>query len=185
MSYRNGSASHHERKKHNQQDMTSIPLTSSMPYSSSTSTLRNPRGASFDPRRTSSPPASAYFPLLEENNARTMVPHDAEAHFAYSTQLRRHQTELSALRSPADFAAAVNARATSFWSRIFDTVTGRKEEREDLEDRRPAYSALEQESKGETLSAKFAHCSIQVCTHTLLLIYSTPEAVKIGYHCIF
>lgn len=161
VSYRNGSASYHDKKKHDQQEMTSIPLTSSTPYSSNTAVFRNPRSAGYGPRRNSSPPASAYFPSLDDVNPRTDVSPETQSHFAYSTQLRRHHGDrLNALRSPADFAVLVNDQAASLWTRIINTITGKKPDREDDYTNRP-YSALEQEAKGESLSARFAHCSIE------------------------
>ncbi|KIL63360.1 hypothetical protein M378DRAFT_25115 [Amanita muscaria Koide BX008] len=102
----------YDRKKHDQQEWTSIPLTSSTSYSRNTAVFRNPQGAGYSPRRNSSPPASAYFPLLDDANPTTVVSPAAQDHFAYSTTLRRHQVDpgsrLNALRSLADYMTTMN-----------------------------------------------------------------------------
>lgn len=142
-----------ERKK--RASLSSIPLT---PLASSSSYHHHP------PIRSASPPASAYFPLLSEENNNTArlrpIP-DAEAHFAYSTTLRRHPTELSL----ASTAQAVNAEASSVWSRFVSAITGRQE-REDKEwaENGHANGASQSEAKQDTASARFAHCSVEVCT---------------------
>ena len=140
--------------------MTTIPLTSASPYSTRGAVYRNTRSGTTRPV---SPPASAYFPSFPDDpHARPIATPNAEAHFAYSTTLRRHHTEFTALQSPAHFAAAVNAEATGLWSRLINTVSGRQELEGELENGRPKYTALEQEGRSDTLSAKFAHYSVQV-----------------------
>src|ERR1700733_13506014 len=111
---RQGSSGMGERKK--RASLSSIPLT---PLASSSSYHHHP------PIRSTSPPASAYFPLLStDNNTGRLRPiPDAESHFAYSTTLRRHPTELSL----ASTAQAVNAEASSVWSKILSAITGRQE----------------------------------------------------------
>jgi Ca2+-transporting ATPase len=140
--------------------MTTIPLTSASPYSTRGAVYRNTRSGTTRPV---SPPASAYFPSFPDDpHARPIATPNVEAHFAYSTTLRRHHTEFTALQSPAHFAAAVNAEATGLWSRLINTVSGRQELEGELENGRPKYTALEQEGRSDTLSAKFAHYSVQV-----------------------
>ena len=138
--------------------MTTIPLT---PHSGSTGVFRNARTTgSASSRRPQSPPASAYFPLFPEDpDGRPVASPGAQAHFSYSTTLRRHHAEYS----PADFAAVVNAEATGLWSRFVSVLAGRRGYEEELEEGgRPKYTAVEQEAKGHSLSAKFAHCSVEV-----------------------
>lgn len=126
--------------------------------------------------RSPSPPASAYFPLLSaDTNTRLRPTPNAEAHFAYSTTLRRHQSEgAAALASPAEFAAAVNAEATSLWTRAVNTITGRESN-----DYQPAGNGREtppvmQEGQAkDTASAKFAHYTIEVRVKVLYAL--TPS----------
>ena len=153
-SHRSTSSLYDRKRPQDQQEMTTIPLTSAGPYSSRAAVYRNTA-------RPASPPASAYFPSFPDGPyARPVAAPDAESHFAYSTTLRRHHTEFTALQSPALFAAAVNAEATTLWSRLANTVSGRQDPEGDLG--RPKYTALEHEAKGDTLSARFAHCSVEV-----------------------
>ncbi|KAF8633311.1 hypothetical protein AX17_004485 [Amanita inopinata Kibby_2008] len=159
MAQRNG-ASNYERKR----NPSILPITSPAPLSTTSAVFhRSNLGSARGPP---SPPASAYFPLLSENAHGTLRPTpDAEAHFAYSTTLRRHHTEVHALRSPADFAAAVNAEATTVWSRTINLITGRNSQEQDrVEEGRPKTSTTQRESKSDTLSAKFAHYSVE---HTI------------------
>ncbi|PFH52196.1 hypothetical protein AMATHDRAFT_57558 [Amanita thiersii Skay4041] len=160
MAQRNG-ASHYERKKRN---FPAIPL--SPRPSSSTSAVFRPtyRSNLGSARGPPSPPASAYFPLLSaDSQARLRPTPDAEVHFAYSTTLRRHHADASALRSPADFAAAVEAEATSLWSRAIGVITGRRSpvQEEQMEEARSPRPPVQREGKGDSLSAKFAHCSVE------------------------
>ncbi|TFK22572.1 calcium-transporting ATPase [Coprinopsis marcescibilis] len=112
------------------------------------------------PPRSPSPPASAYFPLLSADGRNRLRPApNAEQHFAYSTQLRRHQSEAaSALASPAVFAKAVNAEATSLWTRAINWVTGRQTHE---------YQSVDQDTpqpkddRRDTPSAHFAHVSVE------------------------
>lgn len=150
----------YERKKRN---LTQIPLTpmatsSASDYRVSTS----PTVYNTTHPRSPSPPASAYFPLLSaDTEARFRPTADAESHFAYSTTLRRHQSEgAAALKSPAVFAAAVNAEAFSLWTRAVNAVTGRQDnEYQRVENGTPGIST---EVSKDTASAKFAHCTVDV-----------------------
>lgn len=160
MALHRSTSSLHDRKRQDQHEMTTIPLTAT-PYSSRSAVFRNTHGASGS-GRPASPPASAYFPSFPDDPyGRPVAAPDAESHFAYSTTLRRHHNEFTALQSPALFAAAVNAEATTLWSRLSNTISGGREPEGDLGSR-PKFTALEHEAKGDTLSARFAHCSIEV-----------------------
>lgn len=136
---------------------------SELPLGSSSSSTHRHVYHNFN-QRSPSPPASAYFPLLSaDHSARLRPTADAEAHFAYSTTLRRHQSEASALASPAHLASAVNAEASSLWTRAVGVITGQR--RDDYgvgtENGRASPTAQRVEQK-DTASARFAHYSVDV-----------------------
>ena len=112
--------------------------------------------------RSPSPPASAYFPLLSaDSDARFRPTANAESHFAYSTTLRRHQSEgAAALKSPAGFVAAVNAEACSLWGRAVNTITG--QQNNDYQRVENGTAGVSTEEAKDTASAKFAHCAVDV-----------------------
>ncbi|KAJ7198484.1 Ca-transporting ATPase [Mycena pura] len=110
--------------------------------------------------RSASPPASTYFPLLSADagaGTRLRPTADAESHFAYSTTLRRHHADGLPL-SPTEFASAVNAEASSLWSRAIDAVTGRTPET-NLENGR--VTPPPKPEARNTMSARYAHCSVE------------------------
>ena len=155
----------YERKKRN---LTAIPITSPAATSSASNYRFNalPSAGPYGHQvRADSPPASAYFPLLSaDTNARLRPTPDAEAHFSYSTTLRRHQSEgAAALASPAVFAAAVNAEATSLWTRAVNAITGRQtNEYQPVESGRATPSVQAREEAKDTASGKFAHYTVEV-----------------------
>ncbi|KAG6901686.1 hypothetical protein C0995_009176 [Termitomyces sp. Mi166 len=117
----------------------------------------------YQPTRSPSPPASAYFPLLSaETGARLRPVPDAEAHFAYSTTLRRHPAEAAALTSPTHIAQAVNAEAQTLWSRVLASVTGRQPDYELVVENGRVTPPARGDSSTITASAQFAHTSLQV-----------------------
>jgi Ca2+-transporting ATPase len=143
------------------------------PVASTSSYYRvsNPRSAGYrQQQRSPSPPASAYFPLVQgSEHARFQATPDAEAHFAYSTTLRRHHVDGAALPTPKGFAAAVNAEASSLWSRTINFISGRTTNYyQPLENGRDTPPVQQRVESHGTLSAKFAHCSIEVCTRVHL-----------------
>jgi P-type Ca2+ transporter type 2C len=148
----------YERKKRNSNNMSHIPL--SPIASSSASNYRSPapyQGAHSTHPRSPSPPASAYFPLLSaDTNARFRPIPDAESHFAYSTTLRRHHSE--ALKSPADFAAVVNAEASSLWARMVNAITGQQNK----DYQRAETPGVSTDVSKDTASSKFAHSTVDV-----------------------
>ncbi|KAK0195989.1 Ca-transporting ATPase [Armillaria mellea] len=127
----------------------------SQPGSSSSSSFSR-RGRS--PQRSPSPPASTYFPLLasDPENARLQPVPDAEAHFSYSTTLRRHHLEGS-VTTPSELASAVNAEASSLWSRVLAWITGQPPD-DHLESGR---GTPRPEPPKHTLSSQYAHCSVE------------------------
>lgn len=150
-----------ERKK---RTMSAIPLTSVGSTSSSSHRL------AYQSDRSPSPPASAYFPLLSaDSNARLRPTPDAESHFAYSTTLRRHQSEASALASPAHLANAVDAEARSLWSRAVSLVTGQRPEHQyaALDNGRASPPTQQRDPQAMTASAQFAHTTPEVSLHII------------------
>jgi len=174
----------YERKK---KSLSNIPLFSPTATSSASNYRTNDspsayRAAYPNHPRSPSPPASAYFPLLSADaNARFRPTPDAESHFAYSTTLRRHQSEgAAALKSPAIFAAAVNAEASGLWTRAVNTFTGR--ETNDRRDENGAAGTSGDEVK-DTASAKFAHHPVDVSP--IRLTNHSPLSFQLNYHvCI-
>ncbi|KAJ7125393.1 Ca-transporting ATPase [Mycena epipterygia] len=134
------------------------PLSAATASSSSSSFARH-TFAMHDQPRAASPPASTYFPLLSgDSGARLRPTADADSHFAYSTTLRRHQADGIPL-SPTDLASAVNAEASSLWSRAVSAVTGQPPENS-IENGRSTPPPPRLEAR-DTMSARFAHCSIE------------------------
>jgi hypothetical protein len=126
---------------------------------SSSSSFARHAFAMHDQARSASPPASTYFPLLSgDSGARLRPTADAESHFAYSTTLRRHGTDGLPL-SPVEIASAVNAEASSLWSRAVSVVTGQPLETS-VESGRATPPPMQ--DTRDTMSARFAHCSIEV-----------------------
>jgi len=135
--------------------------TSALPLTSVASSSSASHRQIYQGNRSPSPPASAYFPLLSANGSARLRPTpDADAHFAYSTTLRRHPSEASALASPAHLASAVNAEAQSLWSRAVGYVTGRRSENDYGENGRVS-PATQREPQSNTASAQFAHTSVE------------------------
>jgi len=87
-----------------------------------------------------SPSAASYFSLQTPN---------VEDHFAYSTTLRRHHSDGAALSSSIE--------ANSLWTRAILALTG-------TADRHTGVLPVirQKEEKKDTLSAQFAHCSVEV-----------------------
>lgn len=137
---------------------------SELPLGSSSSSTHRHVYINPNHQRSASPPASAYFPLLSaDHSARLRPTADAEAHFAYSTTLRRHQSEASALASPAHLASAVNAEASSLWTRAVGVITGQRQDDYGarMENGRVSPAGQRAEQK-DTASARFAHYSVDV-----------------------
>ncbi|TFK44983.1 Ca-transporting ATPase [Crucibulum laeve] len=179
--------------KQKKRNLTAIPITSPIAASSSSNIYHyNPSSAHANTTRSPSPPASAYFPLLSaDTQARLRPTADAESHFAYSTTLRRHQSEGAALASPADFAAAVNAEASSLWTRAMNAISGQNPpEYQSLENGRATPPVVQREERRDTLSSQFAHYSIEdtiahyrtSATHGLLHSDITTLLATHGYN---
>ncbi|PIL33698.1 transporter [Ganoderma sinense ZZ0214-1] len=116
--------------------------------------------------RSESPPASAYFSHFagQDHELHPTTP-DAHAHFAYSTTLRRHTLEgsstplRSSVPSMGELKSAMETEGVrGVWERtggrLLAAFTGGKDKHEQLPTHR-------EEGKKESLSARFAHCSIE------------------------
>lgn len=164
----------YERKKRN---LTAIPITSPTAASSAANYRVGQHSATGNGYpsnpRSPSPPASAYFPLLsaQDTTSRLRPTPNAEAHFAYSTTLRRHQSDTAAaLASPAEFAAAVNAEAAGLWTRTINTITGRGTNEYQQVGRETPPIPQREETK-DTASGKFAHLTVEVNSTCLLSFF--------------
>lgn len=118
--------------------------------------------------RSDSPPASAYFPDVSHDTEREPRPTaGADSHFAYSTTLRRHNTE-----GPL---SAVDAGAVhNLWQRAIEAVTGERQQHyERLENGHAGPESLAHAEKKDTPSAKFAHCTVEVSGNLILFIHQT------------
>ena len=164
----------YERKKRN---MTQIPLTPMATSSASDYRVSgSPTAYNTTHPRSPSPPASAYFPLLSaDSDARFRPVADAESHFAYSTTLRRHQSEgAAALKSPAVFAAAVNAEACSLWRRAVNVITG--QQNNDYQRVENGTAGIGTDEVKDTASAKFAHSAVDVSVTQLTTTFQLKLA---------
>jgi len=156
-----------------------IPITSPMASSSAANYRvngqRSPTGHGYPNPRSPYPPASAFFPLLSADTTSRLQPTpDAEAHFAYSTTLRRHQTEGASLASPADFAAVVNAEASSLWTRTVNTVMGRQTNEYQPVDARDTPLVAPREETKTTASGKFAHLTLEASSIYIFSSFVQP-----------
>ena len=175
----------YERKKRN---LTAIPIASPTAASSASNyrvSQYSATGNGYPPHpRSPSPPASAYFPLLsaQDTTSRLRPTPDAEAHFAYSTTLRRHQTETAAaLASPAEFAAAVNAEAAGLWTRTINTITGRQTNEYQPVGRETPPITQREETK-DTASGKFAHMTVEVSSSHFCFFFLFFDSRRKGYN---
>jgi hypothetical protein len=182
----------YERKKRN----LTIPLTSTTGSSSAYYRPQPPSATGAVPPRSPSPPAASYFTFLSgDANDRLQSTPDAESHFSYSTTLRRHHSDGAALTSPHDFVTAVGNEATSMWKRAILAVTGQPDQDADVlpttttappNGRPPSVGALQKEEKKDTISAKFAHYSIEVCLflHPLCIVTDMSLGSRTQWHTI-
>lgn len=111
--------------------------------------------------RSSSPPASSYFPTVSASQTGEPQPAaGASTHFAYSTTLRRHHDHV--LSIPLTPGMAPNMTAEGLWQRVANFVTGRRSHGNVLED---GYSRVGHgpETTKESPSAHFARLSVKVC----------------------
>lgn len=104
------------------------------PYSATTSTSSpyTTRRLHHHPPRTSSPPASTYFsPPTGDDHMEMQPTPGAQAHFAYSTTLRRHSLPPTSPHSTAFPAlesirhAVTDQSSAGIWDRLLRTVNGK------------------------------------------------------------
>jgi Ca2+-transporting ATPase len=158
----------YERKRSN----LTIDPRNNMASSSSSAFSRQPYNTSEGfyqgITRTDSPPASAYFPDFSSDTEREPRPAEgADAHFAYSTTLRRHTLEGPLSAGIPDAEAMHN-----LWQRAVNAVTGeRRDHYERLQNGHVRSESLELAEKKDTPSAKFAHCTVEVSGDRMLISY--------------
>ncbi|TBU36913.1 hypothetical protein BD309DRAFT_1023970, partial [Dichomitus squalens] len=122
--------------------------------------------------RSESPPASAYFSHFSGDHHEEPQPThpDANAHFAYSTTLRRHTLEGplgipatpsgSSMPSLGELRGAMETEGVKgVWDRTVGRLTAAFTQREDYE-RLPTHRE-EAHGQKESSSARFAHYSVQ------------------------
>ena len=115
----------------------------------------------------SSPPASAYFTRFSGDEEQTPSK-DANAHFAYSTTLRRHAPEVSlSCSSPngstlESIGHIVSAESAGIWDRLRAFVTGSDHSRLPTYDTELARE-LGPKALHETFSSVYARYTIEVC----------------------
>lgn len=133
----------------------------------------NARPPVYTQYRTESPPASAYFSHFPADHSFEPQPTrpDASAHFAYSTTLRRHTLEGplglppsapgSGISSFGELRTVVETEgARGLWERTGGRLVAAFTQRE-----REQYERLpmhKDEPQRESVSARFAHYSVQV-----------------------
>lgn len=172
---RRGSSKTGYERKRSPTSLSAVPESSVASSTSSVfsrQTYHVNQGYSFAqaPARSPSPPASSYFPLLSNTDAEPQPLRDAEAHFAYSTTLRRHQPE-NALTSPAEIAFMVNAEASSLWQKAVSVVTGRPLSQEPNLENGHAFTEGLKEERPDTISARFAHYTVEVRVGSLRIVF--------------
>lgn len=149
----------YERKRNpNLENLSEAALAGSS--SSAHAFSRPPHFSGHVAPRSPSPPASAYFPLLSadhNSDAQLRPTRDAEQHFAYSTTLRRHNVEPASLASPAEFAH----EASNLWGKALAAIAGQPSPGAHLEDGRVTPHVVPKEDRRDTVSARFAHCSVE------------------------
>jgi P-type Ca2+ transporter type 2C len=151
----------HERKRSNQPLM--IDSRRAMASTSSSAFSRSPFGHSFYPvpLRGDAPPASSYFPTLcEEEHSEPQPTPEAQAHFAYSTTLRRHRREDSFGKMGVREA---DTDVQSLWTKAIGYITGQEGERYERLENGHAEPPSTYEERRNTFSARFAHSTVEVC----------------------
>ena len=146
------------------------------PASSSSARARsvaNSRTPVYAPYRTESPPASAYFSHFDGDHHHDPLPTrpDTDAHFAYSTTLRRHTLEGPLGLPPAQPGQGISSLgelrtvvetegARGVWDRTVGRIIAAFSDRDQYE-RLPTHRE-DTHTQKESASARFAHCSVQV-----------------------
>lgn len=130
----------------------------------------------YQPLRQPSPPATAYFSGFSTDPQRDQepTPHaDAQAHFAYSTTLRRHQVDstghaLTTPISPSFFADRFNSVMTRT-TRIWDGLTSNVREPLLENGDREREASREAHPAKEGKSGQFASWSPEVSLHSKVI----------------
>lgn len=135
-------------------------------------------------QRQPSPPASAYFSGftgIEEPRATK----DADAHFAYSTTLRRHNTEHNFVNGASSskiqsIGRIVGEESVGLLDRVISHVSGQQSLENRPDDRRANGLGQSEKSARETPSAIHAHSTLEVCLTFAPLYYSTEKVIGCG-----
>ena len=162
-----------ERKRSPPSDYPGQPISAASTSSGRARYTANPRTTAYTNYRSESPPASAYFSHFSGDHHEEPQPTipDPNAHFAYSTTLRRHTLEgpLGLPHSPHGVGIASLGElrnvvetegAQGLWDRTCGRVIAAFTHRDQYE-QLPTH-AEERTVQKESASAKFAHCSVQV-----------------------
>ncbi|KAF8588832.1 Ca-transporting ATPase [Ramaria rubella] len=120
--------------------------------------------------RTDSPPASAYFTGFSGPHDEPLPSAGAQAHFAYSTTLRRHNVDaVTPLENqafgPLQPLVSTVEEAGGWIKRVMDGVSGGPSSEERLENGRGDREQVHQSSHSETPSAKYALLSVEDAFH--------------------
>ncbi|KAI0653331.1 calcium-transporting ATPase [Cubamyces menziesii] len=161
-----------ERKRSPPSDYPGQPVSAASTSSGRARYTANPRTTAYTNYRSESPPASAYFSHFSGDHHEEPQPTipDPNAHFAYSTTLRRHTLEgpLGLPHSPHGVGIASLGElrnvvetegAQGLWDRTCGRVIAAFTHRDQYE-QLPTH-AEERTVQKESASAKFAHCSVQ------------------------
>ncbi|KAI0701005.1 calcium-transporting ATPase [Cerioporus squamosus] len=156
-----------ERKRQQAQDFAEASSSTARPRQSASA-----RPPVYAAHRSESPPASAYFSHFSGDHHYEPQPTrpDTNAHFAYSTTLRRHTVEgplgipppsAGGISSLGELKSVVETEgAKGLWDRTLGPVVAAFTQRDQYE-RLPTHREREDTSQKESASARFAHRSIQ------------------------
>ncbi|KAL4079073.1 hypothetical protein J3A83DRAFT_4206912 [Scleroderma citrinum] len=114
--------------------------------------------------RSSSPPASSYFPTVSTSQTDEPQPTPgASTHFAYSTTLRRHHERVLSIPLAPGLTPGVTTEGV--WQKVVDFVTGQRARRHGFEDEYAlidhGFQTIQQERPKGSPSAHFAHLSVK------------------------
>jgi len=139
---------------------TSSQYNDPISLSTMASSYYRPNGATsarnISTTRPSTPPASTYFTTFDDNDQEPIPTANAQSHFAYSTTLRRHPTELTSPNAQHFHLPPVEG----FVNQVLGAVGGERWQR-DIEAEPLRNGGPPSHSEG-TSSSRFAHLSIEV-----------------------
>lgn len=157
----------HEKKRSSLYDIPLVPAQSpghTSSFSTASSLSRQPlagRNYTHVPR-SPSPPASTYFSSFAGNAEPQPTP-DANAHFAYSTTLRRHHPDQSLSGGSSAFqslGSVVSTEGAELWDRVMSKVAGGPSAEETMEQGHANGHSVK--GQQETPSSQYAHFTVEV-----------------------